>query len=91
LFEEEKEARKTGDALTGEAVMQLQTVLDLEGKQRIATMAKLEEQFRAVLSKLFDQMSELKQGVESRLAQSQQAPCDVGATTEFSGTQDGAR
>jgi len=80
-FEEEKEARKTGDAITGESVLQLQTVLELEGKKRVTTIDKLEEHFRNVLSKVFDEISDMKQGMESKI--SQQAPRDIGSTSEF--------
>merc|ERR1712007_325688 len=49
-LEEEKEARRTGDALGGEAVLQLQAILELEGKQCVISVSKLEGQFQSVLN-----------------------------------------
>jgi len=58
--------------------LQLQTVLELEGKQRVASTDKFEEHFRSVLSRLFDETSELKKAMLS-----QQVPRDIGSTNEF--------
>merc|ERR1712007_79226 len=78
-LEEEKEARRTGDALGGEAVLQLQAFLELEGKQRVASESKLEGQFskfegqfQSVLSKLYDEVSDLRR--EAR---------DIGTSHDF--------
>jgi len=78
-LEEEKEARRTGDALGGEAVLQLQAILELEGKQRVTSesklegqFSKLEGQFQSVLSKLYDEVSDLRR--EAR---------DIGTSSDF--------
>jgi len=59
-LEEEKEARRTGDALGGEAVLQLQAILELEGKQRVTAESKLEGQYQSVLTSLYDEVSDLR-------------------------------
>lgn len=59
FLEEEAQARKTGDALSGEACMQLQAVLELEGKQRIAIGAKLEDHLRLTLADFEHKMRDL--------------------------------
>jgi len=64
---EEVEARKTGDALSGEAVLQLQAVVELEGKQRVAAMGKLEEDFQACLNRLYAEMSDLRRMFEGKV------------------------
>merc|ERR1712007_204497 len=71
-LEEEKEARRTGDALGGEAVLQVQAILELEGKQRVTTESKLEGQFKAVLSSLCDEVSDLRRGAR-----------DIGTSNDF--------
>jgi len=49
-LDEESNARKTGDVLSGKACWQLQAVLDLEGKQRAAVEVRLEDQLKAGLA-----------------------------------------
>jgi len=71
-LEEEKEARRTGDALGGEAVLQLQAFLELEGKQRVASESKLEGHFQAVLSSVHDEVFDLRRGVR-----------DIGTSNDF--------
>jgi len=63
---EEKEARQTGDALGGEAALQLQAVVEREKKERAGTMRKLEEHFEAVLSRLYTEISEIRQMAEGK-------------------------
>merc|ERR1712007_43289 len=63
---EEKEARQTGDALGGEAALQLQAVLEREKKERVGTTRKLEEHFEAVLSRLYTEISEIRQMAEGK-------------------------
>jgi len=62
-FEEEQEARKAGDSLSGEAISQLQIILDFEKKQRSASESQLGQHFEAVIS---SEMAKLKQTLESR-------------------------
>merc|ERR1712007_135089 len=62
-FEEEREARKAGDSLSGEAISQLQIILDFEKKQRSASESQLGQHFEAVIS---SEMAKLKQTLESR-------------------------
>merc|ERR1712007_108320 len=71
-LEEEKEARRTGDALGGEAVLQLQAFLELEGKQRVASESKLEGHFQSVLSSVYDEVFDLRRGVR-----------DIGTSNDF--------
>lgn len=63
---EEVEARKTGDALSGEAVLQLQSVVELEGKQRGAAVSRLEEQFQACLNSLYAEIQDLRRALEGK-------------------------
>jgi len=63
---EEVEARKTGDALSGEAVLQLQAVVELEGKQRVAAVSRLEEHFQACLNSLYAEMQDLRRTFEGK-------------------------
>jgi len=63
---EEVEARKTGDALSGEAVLQLQSVVELEGKQRVAAVGRLEEHFQACLNSLYAEMQDLRRTLEGK-------------------------
>jgi len=63
---EEVEARKTGDALSGEAVLQLQAVVELEGKQRVAAVGRLEEHFQACLNSLYAEMQDLRRILEGK-------------------------
>jgi len=71
-LEEEKEARKAGDALGGEAVLQVQAILELEGKQRATSESKLKGQFKSAFSSLYDEVSNLKRGTR-----------DVGTSKDF--------
>merc|ERR1712007_308352 len=59
-------ARQTGDALGGEAALQLQAVLEREKKERVGTTRKLEEHFEAVLSRLYTEISEIRQMAEGK-------------------------
>jgi len=77
-FEEEREARKTGDSLSGEAVLQLQTVLEFERKQRSMSQSKLEQHFEAIMS---NEMSNLQQTLESKI--SHQVSRDVSSITDI--------
>merc|ERR1712007_81076 len=61
FFEEEREARKTGDSVNGEAILQLQTILEFEKKQRSASESKLGQHFEAVMS---SELANLKQSFE---------------------------
>merc|ERR1712137_1378722 len=75
---EEREARKTGDSLSGEAVLQLQTVLEFEKKQRSVSHSQLEQHFEAIMS---NEMSTLKQTLESRI--SHQTSHDISSITDL--------
>jgi len=77
-FEEEREARKTGDSLSGEAVLQLQTVLEFERKQRSMSQSKLEQHFEAIMN---NEISNLKQTLESKI--SHQVSRDVSSSNDL--------
>merc|ERR1719284_1725944 len=64
-FEEERAARRAGDSLSGEAISQLQTILEFEKKQRSASESELGQHFEAVMS---SEVASLKQTLESRLS-----------------------
>jgi hypothetical protein len=49
-LEEEKEARKFGDSLSGEAILQLQTALELDLTQHLTSENKLRQHFEAEIS-----------------------------------------
>jgi len=50
-FEAEREARKTGDSLNDEAILQLQTILKFEKRQRSESESKLEQHFRTEINR----------------------------------------
>merc|ERR1712007_379842 len=64
-LEEEKEARKFGDYLSGEAIMQLQTALELDLTQHLTSENNLRQHFEAETSR---EMSNSKQTLENRLS-----------------------
>jgi len=64
-FEEEKEARKFGDYLSGEAILQLQTALELDLTQHLTSENNLRQHFEAEMSR---EMSNSKQTLEKRLS-----------------------
>jgi hypothetical protein len=64
-LEEEKEARKFGDYLSGEAIMQLQTALELDLTQHLTSENKLRQHFEAEMSR---EMSNSKQTLENKLS-----------------------
>jgi len=82
-FEKEREARKTGDSLSGEAISQLQTNLEFEKKLRSASMSKLEQHFEAVMS---SEIANLKQTLEDRL--SHQTSHDIQASYDIDSIND---
>jgi hypothetical protein len=49
-LDEEKEARKFGDSLSGEAILQLQTALELDLTQHLTSENKLRQHFEAEIS-----------------------------------------
>jgi len=63
-LEEEKEARKFGDSLSGEAILQLQNALQLDLTQHLTSENNLRQHFEAELSRV---MSNSKQALEDRL------------------------
>jgi hypothetical protein len=63
-LEEEKEARKFGDYLSGEAILQLQTALELDLTQHLTSENNLRQHFEAEMSR---EMSNSKQTLENRL------------------------
>merc|ERR1719163_356886 len=64
-LEEEKEARKFGDYLSGEAILQLQTALELDLTQHLTSENKLRQVFEAEISR---EMSDSKQTLENKLS-----------------------
>lgn len=60
-FNEEIEARKTGDALSGEAVLQLQAVIDVGTRQHAAGVEKLEGEFQASFNSLYKEVQVVKE------------------------------
>jgi hypothetical protein len=64
-FEEEKEARKFGDSLSGEAILQLQTALELDLTQHLTSENKLRQHFEAEMSR---ETSNFKETLENRLS-----------------------
>jgi len=77
-LDEEKEARKFGDSLSGEAILQLQTILEFEQKQRSVSESKLGQHLEAVMS---SEMASLKQTLESR--PSQQTSQDIDSINDL--------
>merc|ERR1719326_963009 len=63
-LDEEKEARKFGDSLSGEAILQLQNALQLDLTQHLTSENNLRQHFEAELSHV---MSNSKQALEDRL------------------------
>jgi len=66
MGEEEVQARKTGDALNGEACMQLQAVLEYEGHHP-GGGANFEGQIQACYSKLSEEIADLRLGLEAEV------------------------
>jgi len=64
-LEEEKEARKFGDYLSGEAILQLQTALELDLTQHLTSENKLRQVFEAEMSR---EMSNSKQTLEDKIS-----------------------
>merc|ERR1712007_251177 len=64
-LEEEKEARKFGDYLSGEAILQLQTALELDLTQHLTSENNLRQHFEAEMSR---EMSNSKQTLEDTLS-----------------------
>lgn len=59
LFEEEGQARKAGDTISGEACLQIQGLVELERQQRQALAAKLDEQLETSLNSFERKMKDL--------------------------------
>jgi len=66
-LEEEMQARKTGDALNGEACMQLQAVLELEQQQRAQLATNVDEHVNGAISKLSGEISDQRLALESEV------------------------
>merc|ERR1712137_53722 len=66
-LEEEMQARRTGDALIGEACNQVQTVLELNGKQHAASIGKLEEQFYDCLVSVREDIADLRVALKAEV------------------------
>merc|ERR1712007_341878 len=64
-LDEEKEARKFGDSLSGEAILQLQTALELDLTQHLTSENKLRQHFQAEISR---ETSNFKETLENRLS-----------------------
>merc|ERR1712007_253352 len=64
-LEEEKEARKFDDSLSGEAILQLQTALELDLTQHLTSENKLRQHFEAEMSR---ETSNFKETLENRLS-----------------------
>merc|ERR1712063_15858 len=62
---EEEEARKFGDYLSGEAILQLQSALELDLTQHLTSENKLRQVFEAEMSR---EMSDSKQTLENKLS-----------------------
>lgn len=62
-FNEEIEARKTGDALSGEAVLQLQAVLEVGTQQHNRSVEKLEGEFQASFNSLYKEVQDAKENL----------------------------
>jgi hypothetical protein len=65
-LDEEKEARKFGDSLSGEAILQLQTALELDLTQHLTSENKLRQHFEAEISQ---ETSNFKETLEKTLSQ----------------------
>merc|ERR1712064_208664 len=72
LEDEREECQRTGDALGGEAALQVQAILALEGDQRVTSESKLEGQFKFAVSSLSDEVSDLQRGT-----------CDIDTANDF--------
>jgi len=66
-LEEETQARKTGDALNGEAVMQLQAVLKLEQQARAQLATNLDDHVNGAITKLSGEISDQRLALESEV------------------------
>merc|ERR1712137_1301756 len=66
-LEEEVQARKTGDALNGEACMQLQAVLELEQQQRAQLATNIDEHVNAAIRKLSGEISDQRLALEAEV------------------------
>jgi len=65
-FNEEIEARKTGDALSGEAVLQLQAVIEVGTKQHKNSVEKLEGEFQASFNSLYKEVQDVKENLANK-------------------------
>lgn len=65
-FNEEIEARKTGDALSGEAVLQLQAVIEVGTKQHNRSVEKLEGEFQASFNSLYKEVQDVKENLANK-------------------------
>jgi len=65
-LDEEKEARKFGDSLSGEAILQLQTALELDLTQHLTSENRLRQHFEAEISR---ERFNLKETLENTLSQ----------------------
>merc|ERR1712137_920844 len=66
-LEEEVQARKTGDALNGEACMQLQAVLELEQQQRAQLATNIDEHVNGAITKLSGEISDQRLALEAEV------------------------
>merc|ERR1712137_1361044 len=66
-LEEEVQARKTGDALNGEACMQLQAVLELEQQQRGQLATNIDEHVNGAITKLSGEISDQRLALEAEV------------------------
>jgi hypothetical protein len=75
-LDEEKEARKFGDSLSGEAILQLQTALELDLTQHLTSENKLRQHFEAEISW---ETSNFKETLENTLSQNNVVSKDLRA------------
>merc|ERR1719231_1246483 len=64
-LEEEKDARKAGDSLSGDAILQLQIALELDLTQHLTSESKLRQHFEVEMSR---ETSNFQQVLENRLS-----------------------
>jgi len=66
-LEEEIQARKTGDALNGEACMQLQAVLELEQQQRAQLATNIDDHVNGAITKLSAEISDQRLALDAEV------------------------
>jgi len=66
-LEEEVQARKTGDALNGEACMQLQAVLELEQQQRAQLATNIDDHVNGAITKLSAEISDQRLALDAEV------------------------